>query len=550
MLKRIHAPNICFRGNEVYRIYMGRKPVLDLINARDFYYDYDYMQNNTCDLIKWKQTLNGVPNKTHLIVPDDPVLWIYNDRLVKAHLNQITHLIVPQNVVCYFSGGGAFGGYFRNDTCLEYVDISGSYQSHYTNDFCNCTNLKYVKIGPNAIYMENAFNNCTNLTSAVCSEETLTMASTYYNCTNLTEAICGNKVANMSNCYARCINIKGDAYFYSKDIYNAHRCFYGRNTSNRLNIYIPKDSDSVNVLTLPDSASSITGNQISWTYDIRCCYNTLENIYIYPVDDVEEAKKDNERLIISYRIAEDAEEVPYPLINPQFIETELYHDGNIEGKETITIGPCTYVKLTDNVNVYDIHNIILNESTYYFGEIEKTERYCDMINRFPQYFEKTYAFEPFYIFIATEDMSFHYQDTVGYDWFDETIDIKKGIWVLHDVPNEEYHTYYPRRFKYMKYDKVIPSNDIEYEARINIDKNEISLYCDNKEDIHSISFIGQPDLYEIRRLGVDTLTSTSYMFAGCVNLQELGDYVSWNLKNITSSKYMFDGCLSIFEELK
>jgi hypothetical protein len=102
----------------------------------------------------------------------------------------------------------------------------------------------------------------------------------------------------------------------------------------------------------------------------------------------------------------------------------------------------------------------------------------------------------------------------------------------------------------MKYDKVIPSNDIEYEARINIDKNEISLYCDNKEDIHSISFIGQPDLYEIGRLGVDTLTSTSYMFAGCVNLQELGDYASWNLKNITSSKYMFDGCLSIFEEMK
>ena len=40
------------------------------------------------------------------------------------------------------------------------------------------------------------------------------------------------------------------------------------------------------------------------------------------------------------------------------------------------------------------------------------------------------------------------------------------------------------------------------------------------------------------------------MFAGCVNLQELGDYASWNLKNITSSKYMFDGCLSIFEELQ
>ena len=550
MLKRIHAPNICFRGNEIYRMYMGRKPVLDLINARDFYYDYDYMQNNTCDLERWKQTLNGVPNKTHFIVPDDPVLGIYNQNLVKRHLNQITHLIVPQNVHCYFSGGGAYGGFFRNDTCLEYVDISGSYQSHYTNDFCNCTNLKYVKIGPNGIYMDNAFNNCTNLTSAVCTEETITMGSTYYNCTNLTEAVCGSKVSNISNCYARCINIKGDAYFYSKDIYNAYRCFYGRNTSNRLNIYIPEVGNSVTTLTDSVSTNSLTGNEISWTWNTDCCYNTKENIYIYPVENVDETKKDNERMIISYKTLEGAE--LYPLINPQFIETELYHDGNIEGKETITIGFCTYVKLTDDVNVYDIHNIILNESTYYFGEnqIEKVERYCNMTNRYPQYFEKTYAFEPFYIFIATEDMSFHYQDMVGYDSFDETIDIKKGIWVLHDVSNEEYYEYYPRRFKYMKYDKVIPSNDIEYETRINIDKNEISLYCDNKEDIHSISFIGQPDLYEIGRLGVDTLTSTSYMFAGCVNLQELGDYVSWNLKNITSSKYMFDGCLSIFRELK
>jgi hypothetical protein len=76
-------------------------------------------------------------------------------------------------------------------------------------------------------------------------------------------------------------------YVYSNYITNAYRCFYGKSSNNRLNIYINKNTNSLNTF-LSESSFSIIGNTITWTNDFanNVYYNTTSNIYIYPVTNV------------------------------------------------------------------------------------------------------------------------------------------------------------------------------------------------------------------------------------------------------------------------
>ena len=81
----------------------------------------------------------------------------------------------------------------------------------------------------------------------------------------------------MVNTYYNCTNIHGDAYLYN--VTNVCNCFYGRNTSNRLNIYTYKPTTFTNYT----NAMSVVGATITWTADStnNCWYNTQYNIYVY-----------------------------------------------------------------------------------------------------------------------------------------------------------------------------------------------------------------------------------------------------------------------------
>ena len=103
------------------------------------------------------------------------------------------------------------------------------------------------------------------------------MTWTYSGCTNLTTAVCGPNVTNMSGAYQNCPNIHGDAYLYN--VTNVRNCFYGRNTSNRLNIYTYKPTTFTSVT----NAYSLVGADITWTEDTAnsCWFNEAYNIYVY-----------------------------------------------------------------------------------------------------------------------------------------------------------------------------------------------------------------------------------------------------------------------------
>ena len=101
-----------------------------------------------------------------------------------------------------------------------------------------------------------------------------------------------NNVTTMQGTYYDCTNLYGNSYFYSNNVSNVYNCFYGRNTSNQLNIYVYNNSTTMNTC-LYTNASSMVGTDITWTYDNNRYYNTAYNIYIYPVENVYNAKINN-----------------------------------------------------------------------------------------------------------------------------------------------------------------------------------------------------------------------------------------------------------------
>jgi hypothetical protein len=122
------------------------------------------------------------------------------------------------------------------------------------------------------------------------------MAGTYTGCTSLTKAACGPNVTTFSNVYNNCKNIQGNFYCYSPEISYAFGCFRGRgkDTSSRLNIYIPVNSTTETSMRISD-ARSILAASVTWANDTanNCFYNSSYNIYIYPVEDVTAARVAN-----------------------------------------------------------------------------------------------------------------------------------------------------------------------------------------------------------------------------------------------------------------
>ena len=150
-------------------------------------------------------------------------------------------------------------------------------------DFRNTTGLtKINKIGPTVTNMSSAFHNCYNLTgSPVCGPNVTDMTSTYMNCHNLTgQPVCGPKVTTMYCAYYNCNNLYGDMYAYSDNITNTFHCFYGRNTSNQLNIVVNFGTESYNSFT----THRITGYSLNWTNAGNgsiYCWNDEFNIVIF-----------------------------------------------------------------------------------------------------------------------------------------------------------------------------------------------------------------------------------------------------------------------------
>ena len=148
------------------------------------------------------------------------------------------------------------------------------------NTYWNCRNLTGSPVcGDKVTNMSNTYCLCFNLTgSPVCGDKVTDMSNAYYYCNNITgNPACGHNVTYMSWTYYNCPNIYGNGYFYN--VTNVYQCFYGRNTSRRLNIYTYIPTTFTNYT----NSYSCVGAAITWTADSanNCWYNTTYNIYVY-----------------------------------------------------------------------------------------------------------------------------------------------------------------------------------------------------------------------------------------------------------------------------
>lgn len=177
---------------------------------------------------------------------------------------------------------------------LKTYNINHPSVTNLVNTYYSCYNLTGSPVcGDNVINMSGTYHSCTNLTgSPVCGNNVVNMSYAYYKCYHLTTAIFSEKVNNVAYAYESCPNIQGNVYISSTTVNNARNVFSGRNVSNRLNIYVPSTGTTLTMFTYTNIAS-ITGTSITWTDDTitnGCYYNTTQNIYIYPVANIEQAR--------------------------------------------------------------------------------------------------------------------------------------------------------------------------------------------------------------------------------------------------------------------
>jgi hypothetical protein len=187
---------------------------------------------------------------------------------------------------------------YEECTNLTGSPVCGDKVISMARTYSGCSNLTGSPVCGNSVTsMYHTYYNCSNLTgSPVCGNSVYSLGEAYFNCTNLTGSpVCGLGVDTMDHAYWNCYNLFGNSYLYSLHVSNMRACFYGRNISNRLNLYVPANSTTLNTCLYNDYHSMI-GTSITWTDDIitnSYYYNTQYNIYIYPVENVAAARAAN-----------------------------------------------------------------------------------------------------------------------------------------------------------------------------------------------------------------------------------------------------------------
>ena len=161
--------------------------------------------------------------------------------------------------------------------------------------YTECINLTGSPVcGPNVVEMLCTYFNCRNLTgSPVCGDKVKSMDRSYYNCINLTGSpVCGPNVTNMYATYYNCRNLYGNMYVYSDNVSDVQNCFYNRNNSKRLNIFVKANTKSYNTFII-NNTKSIAGKNFIWVSMSKYKYNTSINVYLYAVNNVYQTKIDN-----------------------------------------------------------------------------------------------------------------------------------------------------------------------------------------------------------------------------------------------------------------
>lgn len=249
------------------------------------------------------------PNMTKAIIPNKINLSTTSFANSFYNMTNLIHAEVPNEKITNMSR------MYYNCTNLTDAPVCGSRVTNMRSAYLNCTNLTGSPVCGDAVTnMWYTYQGCTNLTGAgACGNSVKEMYKAYEGCTNLTgPAVIGQNVTLIADAYNGCVNLAGNAYVYSPNIeWNSmSNCFEGRNTSSRLNIYLPANTSTSRSFAYHsyqethniDGGGTSMGltihhivNEVTWTTNIEgfYYYNTLHNIYVYPVENVAAARAAN-----------------------------------------------------------------------------------------------------------------------------------------------------------------------------------------------------------------------------------------------------------------
>jgi surface protein len=135
----------------------------------------------------------------------------------------------------------------------------------------------------------------------------------------------------MAGAYHNCKSIGPNGYFYSNKVNTVTNCFYNRNVNSRMNLYVPSTGYNFSHNTYKSclftaTGSTLVGNEITWTNDNNCHYNTAYNIYIYPVANVREAYMENELSVAIYTMNSGANVLPSTITGANYTINDTNND--------------------------------------------------------------------------------------------------------------------------------------------------------------------------------------------------------------------------------
>ena len=499
-----------------------------------------YVPENSQTLNAFSQSSSGIRGW---------VSWTWNNTGNYYYNNSYNFRIIPINDVVQLYRENELGiiTYITTNTAERPSSITGAVNGYGV--LINGNNVKIYKNEENDIItymsfkdsqtitnvtsmtdsitdMRESFYNCGNLTKVpMCGNNVTTMTKAYYNCINLTgTAIGGNNVSDMSQAYYNCKNIKTNAYFFSNKVNNAQSCFALKDTSKRLNLYVPQTGYASGYNTvdtcLLTNEKSLIGSNITWTNSMAtngCYYNTAQNIYIYPVDNTYQSYRENELLIARYTMSSNTN--INPIIEKREVTESIRNSSSIRTDESYTIDrfkdrnefeeefiSITYTAPGNNYSIPITKERLLEELN---GEYIQT--WSDrMIIKIKIQEDKTITVDITYIAPPDSTDSFYTRISIqyyqGYEF--------NNKYSIEDISNSDNTI---TRSVYVKDEDIWPPY---------------------------ISFENSSGLLSVERISTKNITSADYMFSNCKNLTSINTE-NWDTSKILYANAMFYNCSNL-----
>ena len=400
--------------------------------------------------------------------------------------------------------------------------------------------------GNKAIDFEYAYRNCYALTGSVYINRyntSIDMRSTFDTCIGLTGPVyigTTNNTVYLYNAFKNCISLTGNFYLDSNDA-EVSNCFAGKDNSTMLNVYVPASSSTF-VNCIRNDYYTLTGTTITWTNDTTYnrYYNTAYNIYIYPVDNVKQAYRENELLIAKYTMKKGSNVVPEMDSSTMFITKDItiYNGAIINNVETGVIERSVYLdesqerKLPSSISFNGATDLLtveklkvdnVTDASYMFNGCSNLESVCAMDWNTSKIAKADYMFKG--CSKLTKE-SYELKDMFYVDTFKVDQDVK-----LFDYPSSEFNLItltYPTT-------RITDKNANNYPQIERDDANNCTRYTFGVIEPTVITVYDDGSIYG--NVDSPTANDTLYLY----NKHEF----ALELPNVESASHIFDGCTNL-----